>query len=182
MLGFAWTHGYGLLLAISGGIITIGGAVAVASGGAKWLLQQIRPSKPLVSFGHPSEQVIPLFSWGDDPGFDQRYEHMRLSSLEVSYLVENKDDVALRELTTGIRTRDGAHEITFDEHYVQILPAGETTEVTNVTVTAELHEGMTEENRAENFIYWAGFERAGKRWEASYDPRTRALSYRRLRR
>jgi hypothetical protein len=181
MLGFAWTHGYGLLLAIAGGIITIGGAIAVASGGAKWLLQQIHPTKPLVSFGHPSEQSIPLVSWGDDPYFQESYEGMRLSRLEVSYLVENKDDVALRELTTGIRTRDSANEITFAEHYVQILTAGDTTEVTNVTIPVELHEGMTDENRAENFIYWASFERAGKRWKASYDPRTRALSYRRLR-
>jgi hypothetical protein len=97
-------------------------------------------------------------------------------------IVENKDDVALRELKTGIRTREGAHEITFAEHYVQILPADDTTEVTNVTVPAELHEGMTDENRAENFVYWARFERSGKRWEANYDPKTRELSYKRLRR
>ncbi len=112
---------------------------------------------------------------------DREHEDYRLSGLDVKYLIENKDDVALRELTTGVRTRDGDREHTFSDHYVQILSAGDTTEVENATIPADWHEGMTDSNRAENFIFWARFERAGTRWEASYDLRTRGLSYRRSR-
>jgi hypothetical protein len=148
MIGFAWTHGYGLLLAIAGGIATIGGAIAVASGGARWLLQQISPSKPLVSFGHPVEtRHIPFFFLSDDDAFMDRqhreHEEYRLSGLDVKYLIENKDDVALRELMTGTRTRNGDREHTFSDHYVQILSAGDTTEVENSTIPADWHEGMT---------------------------------------
>ena len=186
MIGFAWTHGYGLLLTIAGTIVTIGGAIAVASGGARWLLQQVRPSEPLVSFGHPAEDPTP---WAmvvtSDPAQVRRakaqIELARLPKLHVSYLIENKDTVPLRNLSTGIRTRaDDEH--TFDKHYVQILGAGEPTQVAHAEVPEALHAGMTEEDRGLNFLYWARFERVGTRWEASYDPKTRALSYKRLRR
>jgi hypothetical protein len=185
MLGFVWTSGYGLVLAIAVGITTIGGAFALIFGGAQRLVQFIRPSGPLVSFGHPSEHSGPMVYWlTDDPIANQRQdeaiERARLSSLSVSYLIENKDDVALRELSTGIRTRDGAHEHTFSEHVVQILAAGETTEVAQVTVPVSMHEGMTDSNRELNFLYWARFfGSSGRRWEAIYDPMSRRTTYRR---
>jgi hypothetical protein len=185
MLALAWTSGLGLILAIAAAVTTIGGALVLILGGAQKLKAFVSPPKPLVSFGHPSEQHLPMITWlPADPEVIARqetaHEQARLESLAISYLVENRD-VALRELSTGIRTRDGAQEHTFGEHFVQILPGGDTTEVTDVSVPSELHEGMTDENRALNFIYWARFEREGKRWEASYDPQTRKLRYRRLR-
>jgi hypothetical protein len=104
--------------------------------------------------------------------------------LSVAYLIENKDATnAVRELSTGIRTRDGSREHTFEDCFVQILGAGEKVEVPNAAVPKEWIEGMTEANRAENFLYWARFRDAkNRRWEATYDPVSRDLSYRRLRR
>jgi hypothetical protein len=187
MLAFAWTSGYGLILTVAVGVTTIGGALALIFGGAQRLKAVIRPAKPLVSFGHPHEtRGLPFYFLSDDPSFNARqdaeHESYRLSGLDVKYLIENKDDVALRELMTGVRTRDSGRDHLFSDHYVQILSAGDTTEVKDATIPADWHEGMTDSNRAENFIYWARFERSGKQWEALYDPQTRELSYKRLRR
>jgi len=197
MLAFAWTSWYGLFVTIAAGIVTIGGAVVITSGGAKWLAQTVRPSEPLVSFGHPSED-FPIWhgmkfmpvgtpanpamgkSW--EQWWAQEVERARLARLNVSYLIENKDSTPLRNLTTGIRKREGGEEHSFGAHFVQILSAGETTSVTGATVPPELHEGMTDTNRALNFLYWARFERSGRRWEGVYDPQSRELTYRRLRR
>jgi hypothetical protein len=100
-----------------------------------------------------------------------------LSSLSVSYLIENKDSTAVRELSTGIRTQDG-QEHTFESCFVQILAPGQHVDVPNMLIRAELCEGMTDTNRAENFLYWAHFHDAGgRRWDATYEPRSRAMSY-----
>jgi hypothetical protein len=186
MLAFQWSSWYGIVAAVAGSIVTIGGAIAIAAAGAKWLGQRLRPSEPLVSFGHPSEDAIPwVFSVGGfQSDFDRqeaRYQEARLSSLRVSYLIENKDTVPLREVSTGIRTRDGTSEHTFPEHVIQILGADDTSEVSGVTVPEELHGGMIDDNRALNFLYWACFERSDHRWEALYDPQARRTTYRRLR-
>jgi hypothetical protein len=114
-------------------------------------------------------------------------------TLAVSYLIENKDRVPLRDLSTGIRAREGGWEQTFGESSVQILSAGGTTEVTRANAAVLLllthnlvhnvtEVGSTDVFHAENFLYWARFERSGRRWEALYDPKTRELTYRRLRR
>jgi hypothetical protein len=187
MLAFAWSTWYAVVLGVAVGITTVGGALVLIFGGAQKIKTLVRPSKPLVSFGHPHETSgLPFYFLSDDPSFNARqdaeHESYRLSHLDVKYLIENKDDLALRELTTGARTRDGDREHTFPDHYVQILSAGDATEVENAKIPSDWYEGMTDSNRAENFIFWARFERAGKRWEASYDPKTRELGYRRLRR
>jgi len=104
-------------------------------------------------------------------------EEIRLSSLSLSYLIENKDSAAVRELSTGIRRHDG-HEHTFESCFVQILAPGQHVDVPNMRIPAELCEGMTEENRAENFLYWAHFrDSGGRRWEATYDPEKRVMDY-----
>ncbi|MGD0167761.1 MAG: hypothetical protein ABSC51_10835 [Gaiellaceae bacterium] len=189
ILAFDWTSWYGLIVAIAAGVVTIGGAFVLIFGGAKRLAQIVRPRKPLISFGHPSEAPTPMvFFITDDPEEDRRQhagnERARLSSLRVSYLIENKGGTAVRELSTGIRSREGAVEHTFEKHFVQILAAGEKTELARVSVPNAMHEGMTESNRALNFLYWARFfdDSSGKRWEVLYDPITRRLTYRRLRR
>jgi hypothetical protein len=217
MLAFAWTSWYGLFVTIAAGIVTIGAAVGVISGSATRLTQIITPSKPLVSFGHPvgdkSEftdgKLVPLlpplppewiagwvhFSKEKQARLQQEYERKKRTwehTLAVSYVIGNKDSVPLRDLSTGVRAREGGWEQTFGESSVQILSAGETTEVTRAPVDVLLllthnlmhkvtNVGSTEEARAENFFYWARFERSGRRWEALYDPKTRELTYRRLR-
>jgi hypothetical protein len=185
MLGFAWSSWYGIVTAIAAGIVTLGTAIALVFGGARWLGERIRPAKPLVSFGHPGEEAVPwVFSiGGTDWEWEQqqaRYEQARLSSLRVSYMIENKDTVALRDVTTGIRTRDGASEHAFPEHVMQILEPGATSKVEHVTVPEELHADMTDNDRAQNFLYWCRFDRAGRRWEAAYDPHARRTTYQRL--
>jgi hypothetical protein len=63
----------------------------------RWL----HPPKPLVAFSHPQEDSF-AFVWfvgGDDSEMDRQdreHEEIRLSSLSVSYLIENKDSTAVR--------------------------------------------------------------------------------------
>jgi hypothetical protein len=186
ILGFQWASWYAVLIAVAVGITTIGGAAVFLIGGAKSIGETLRPTNPLVSFGHPHEAGGSFYAEmsldpKDREEKEERFERERIANLRVSYVIENKDTVPLRELTTGIRTRDGT-EHTFNEHLVQILEARTSTEVANVTVPQELHEGMTERDRAPNFLYWARFKRDGRRWEVLYDPSTRHPSYRHLRR
>jgi hypothetical protein len=187
-LGFDWGSWYGIVFAVAVGITTIGSAayliVRATKSGRRWL----RPPEPLVAFGHPHEDSFP-FVWfiGPDTSDDEverqqrAHEENRLSSLSLSYLIENKDSArAMRELSTGIRAPDGG-EYTFDSCFVQILAPGQTVDVPIVTIPSELCEGMAETNRAENFLYWARFRDAdGHRWEATYEPRSRAMNYRLL--
>ncbi len=208
MFAFEWTSWYGLLVTLASGIVTIGAALAVASGGAKRLAQIVRPSEPLVSFGHPVDDTrvwrggkfVRLFppllfdpslrlrkhvSKEESKRLQEEHEkNKRLweSNFEVSYRIENKDSVPLRGLSTGIRTRKGRKEETFRTYSVQILSPGETTEVTHARVPRAMHRGMTNFNRVDNFFYWVRFQRAGWRWEGIYDPKSRELTYRRLRR
>ena len=187
-LGFDWASWYGIVLAVAVAITTIGGAAYLILRAVGWVRGWLSPPTPLVAFGHPQEDSFP-FVWAIGPGisdadFERQQganEEIRLSSLSVSYLIENKDPArAVRELSTGIRTEDGG-EYTFDSCFVQILAPGQTVDVPNMTIPPELCEGMTETNRAENFLYWARFRDAdGRRWEATYDPEVRVLDYRLL--
>jgi hypothetical protein len=102
-----WTSGLNLVLLVAGAILTIGGAVAVLVRLVRWL----RPSNPLIAFGHPSETPTPfVFSVGgsesDWARQDREYEARRLEFLAVSYLVENKgttNEDTVRDLSTGLR-------------------------------------------------------------------------------
>ena len=187
-LGFDWGSWYGVVFAVAVGVTTIGSAayliVRATKSGHRWL----RPSEPLVAFGHPQEDPTPwsnLIGTHDSQAEidrqDRENEKIRLSSLSVSYLIENKDTArAVREISTGIRTQD-RREQAFESCLVQILAPGQHVDVPNMLIPAELREGMTETNRAENFLYWARFRDAdGRRWEATYAPKARALDYRLL--
>jgi hypothetical protein len=189
VVGVDWTSWYGILFAIATGIGAIGGAFVLLTGAWRSIVTWARPSEPLIGFGHPEEVPIPwvVFTDGSEAAEreqERQHEAARLAQLRISYLVENKDATnAVHELSTGIRTRDGSREHTFEDCFVQILGAGEKVDVPNAAVPEELREGMTEANRAENFLYWARFRDArNRRWEATYDPASRGLSYRRLRR
>lgn len=185
---FDWTSWYGVLLLVAGGIVTVGGAVAVLSGAVGRLVAWLRPTKPLIAFGHPHETPTPwIFAVGGSDADWQRqqvaYENARLGHLGVDYLVENKGTTntdAVREVTTGLRSVDGT-EHTFQSCFAQILGPGEHVSIEGETVPAEMHEGMDDTNRAENFLYWSRFRDArSRRWEATYEPKTRTLDYQRL--
>jgi hypothetical protein len=183
-LGFDWGSWYGITFTVAVGITTIGGAAYLIVRAARSLHRWLRPPKPLVAFGHPQEDPFPFAmiidaddSQAEIDRQERANEEIRLSSLSLSYLIENKDSAAVRELSTGIRRHDG-HEHTFESCFVQILAPGQHVDVPNMRIPAELCEGMTEENRAENFLYWAHFrDSGGRRWEATYDPEKRVMDY-----
>ncbi len=114
---------------------------------------------------------------------EPRHERARLSGLTISYLIENKDGSAVRELSTGIRTFDGTSSDTHEPCFVQILAPRETVDITDLTPPRDWWEEMTDQDRAVNFVYWAVFtDEGGRRWEATYDPQQRKMNYSVLRR
>jgi len=136
---------------------------------------------------HKNFHEAGMFLGGSDADMDRQLkerEELRLKTLSVNYLIENKGTTnadTVRELSTGIRSIDGVESHTFESCFVQILGPGEKVEVTGMEVPWEMHGGMTEANRAEGFTYWADFRDAkNRRWEASYNARARRLDYRRL--
>jgi hypothetical protein len=186
-----WTSGTAILLLIAGAIGTLGTAGAIVLAISRSARSWLRPPKPLIAFGHPVETPtqFALISRGFPAKWELQKqlaarEEIRLSSLSVSYLIENKDaGRGVRELRTGIRERGGLREHTFDECFVLILGAGEKLDVPNVKVPESMSEKLTSLNRAEEFVYWATFaDDRGRRWEANYDPKPRKLEYRLLRR
>lgn len=99
LLAFSWTSGYGLVITIATAITLIGGAatILVRSGlaAARWW----KPRPPLVAFGHPSENSVPFifFMGGSDADWERQMrqnDEIRLKSLTISYLIENKDRTA----------------------------------------------------------------------------------------
>jgi hypothetical protein len=184
-----WTSGGAIVLYVAGVIVTLGGAAAIILAVSRSARDWLRPREPLIAFGHPTEGPTPFVFWvgGSDTEFErqmQAHEEARLSSLSISYLIENKESQReVRELRTGIRERGGIREHTFDECFVQILGPGGDVEVANVRVPDDFAEGLTSENRGEEFVYWATFtDASGRRWEATCDPWLGKLAYRLLHR
>lgn len=184
LLAFSLTSGIGLVIPIAGAITVIGGAAAILLHSGKAAARWWKPRPPLVSFGHPSETVAPFFfGWGDSDADweqqNQRWEELRLKSLEISYLIENKDQAAVRELSTGIRARDGSVNWTHEPCFVQILAPTERVEITDLAPPEEMWKGMTDSDRSTNFVYWTRFlDESGRRWEVTYDPQTRKMTNR----
>jgi hypothetical protein len=181
LLALDWTSGYGLVLAVATGITVIGGAIVLVVTSGHRMRDWLRPAKPLIAFGHPQDCQPPwIFFGGSDAEMEaqtREHERFRLSRLIFSYLIENKGDTPIRNATTGIRTRDG-REHRFEDWFVQILAGRESAPVENVEVPHDLHAGLTDENRAVNFLFWLRFEDdKRRRWEAAYDARSRDLSY-----
>jgi hypothetical protein len=139
-LGFDWGSWYGIVLAVAAGITTIGGAAYLILRAAGAVHRWLRPPTPLVAFGHPQEDPtrwVFLIGTHDSQAEidrqDSANEEVRLSSLSLSYLIENKDSTAVRELSTGIRTQDG-QEHTFESCFVQILAPGQHVDVPNMLI------------------------------------------------
>jgi hypothetical protein len=181
-LAVDWTSWWGVVLTAAAAVGILATAFGVVRAAARWLW----PAPPLVSFGHPIELSMPwIYSLGgSDAQFERQgraREQVRLSSLTIEYLIENKDTTAIRDVTTGLRTADG-QEIAFEPFRVQILGPNAAQPVAGFELPPEVYEGMTETNRADNFTYWARFKDVnGRSWEAIYEPRSRKLSYRRRR-
>jgi hypothetical protein len=189
MIGLAWTSGYSILIYAATGILTIGGALALLTQTGQKVLAWFRPAQPLISFGHPEESPVPFVAWIDGSDAEWKaqmraHEELRVKTLSVNYLIENKGTTnadTVRELSTGVRSIDGIESHTFEPCFVQILGPGEKVEVKGMDVPWEMHGGMTDTNRAEGFTYWAHFRDAkNRRWEATYNARTRKLDYHRL--
>jgi hypothetical protein len=138
--------------------------------------------RTVLSLSHPTEDHLP---WafglgGSDADFDRQvaaYEQARLSKLSVSYEIENHGSEPVRDVKTGARGENGT-EVTF-EAFSPMLGGGEHLPVASEGVPRTLHAGMQDENRAERFTFWVRFTANGRRWEATYDPRARALRYKR---
>jgi hypothetical protein len=101
--------------------------------------------------------------------------------VQPSYLIENKDERSIYDVTTGIRTR-GGQEHTLDGFRAQILEGKSTQRVDNAGTVPEAYlEGLPTENEAEEFLYWARFRDGDRReWEVVYDPSDRTTRYKRL--
>jgi hypothetical protein len=131
--------------------------------------ERSRSAPPLVApeivLGHPSFQ--PVFAIGAD---EKRY----VNALRPRYVIENKTtDTTVRDLTTGIRTRDG-REFDFDVFRAPALRAGETALVDNVEVSHEYLAGLHESAVGTALIYWVRFTAPdGIRWCVSYDTASR---------
>lgn len=75
-------------------------------------LAWLRPAHPLISFGHPEESPFPfvMFLGGSEADTDRQFreqEEIRLKTLSVNYLIENKGTTnadTVRELSTGAHT------------------------------------------------------------------------------
>lgn len=185
MLAAGW---WAPVAAVAGAITLIAGALTVLAKTGRLAIGWWKPRPPLIAFGHPDESRMPFVGWlgGSNAEWERqmrRHEEFRLQHLTICYLIENKDTSAVRELSTGIRTRDGTTTVRHEPCFVQILGPGEKVEIDNLDPPAEFWQGMTDKNRAENFVYWARFrDDHGRRWEATYEPKPRQLSYRALRR
>lgn len=128
-----------------------------------------RLAAPDIVLGHPSHQ--PVFAIGAD---DKRY----VETLKPRYLIENKTaDVTARDITTGIRTRDG-RELAFDAFRAPALLPGETAPVEGLEVPYEYLAGIHESAVGTVLLYWARFtDPDGVRWCVTYDPQTRSHEY-----
>jgi hypothetical protein len=148
----------------------------------RWIRNKLRPSndepsveerQPDVVLGHPGGglSTTPLHEIPEG-------EHGKLVRVEPRYLIENKDPaVGIRDVTTGVRTRDGRVHI-FDSFYAGLIGAGASAPVENVgSIPLDLLEGVHESEAYTAFVYWARFTRDKTRWEVRYDPSARKNSY-----
>ena len=132
MVGLTWTSGYSIVFYAATAVLTIGGALALLTETGRKALAWFRPAHPLISFGHPEESPFPFVIGlgGSEADMDRQFrekEELRLKSLSVDYLIENKGTTnadTVRELSTGIRSIDGVESHTFESCFVQILGPG----------------------------------------------------------
>jgi hypothetical protein len=169
VLGLGWTSPVAFLIYVGG---VAGALLAIFA-----LWEKIRPvlwpRHPDVMLGHPGAMT----SQQRDDATGER----RLVSMEPSYLIENKDERSIYDVTTGFRTRDGQEHV-LDGFRAQILEGKTTQRVEHAgQVPESLLAGLPPEAQADEFLYWARFQDGDRReWEVVYDPSSRTTEYRRL--
>jgi hypothetical protein len=128
------------------------------------------PRQPDVVLGHPSARIQLSTLPGD--------RHRKLVAAGPTYLIENKDVSRIRDVRTGVRTRDGRRDHVFDAFLATLMPRRDAQTVTNVgSIPADMLDGVHESVAGHAFFYWARFEHEGVRWEVVYDPETRSHAY-----
>lgn len=178
-VGFAINAWYGLILAPAAAYLFWRGFLGQVVSDAHAVKRKIRPEPPppeevppdpYVVIGHPGGHISLTTPAGD--------QHRQLAVAQPHYLIENKDPaVGIRDLRTGVRTRDG-REHRFEAFQTGLLGPSETASVENVgSIPPELLEGVHESEAFEAFLYWARFTRERIRWEVVYDPKTRENTY-----
>lgn len=128
------------------------------------------PADPMVVLGHPGGHI----SLTHPPA----EQHRHVSVAQPRYLIENKDPaVGVRNVTTGVRTRDGLTH-TFAAFKAGLIAPSSSAVVENVgSIPPNFLEGVHESAVFASFLYWARFDRDGTRWEVVYDPSDRSDSY-----
>lgn len=105
-------------------------------------------------------------------------EYRRLIRVEPRYPIENKGTTAIRNVTSGVRTRDG-RDSAFASYRAQLIGGGETSWVENVgSIPLDFLEETHESAAIDNFLFWARFtDSEGSVWEVVYDPQTRTTEW-----
>jgi hypothetical protein len=171
---FDWGAWYGIALAVAGAITTFGGAVVIVVAAWRHVSHRVDPQPPRmpdVVLGHPGAQIslTPLHEL-------QEGEHRRLVAVRPTYLIENKEATrSIRDVSTGVRTRDGSQKHVFDEFQAPLIGAGETVQfIAQESVPVDWLNGVHESVAQLAFLYWVRFSDAdGRRWEVVYDPEAR---------
>lgn len=182
LLAFDWSSWYGYLLAIAAGlgaVLTILGFVGWLGGAIRWFLDWWSPPDPDIVLGRPRVEMFTITPHTElAPG-----EKRRVRTMSPAYLIENKGDIGIRDLKTGVRTFDGVAEHEFTAFHVPLLEAGRTIDVTGVgNVPEALLRDVHESAPADGLLYLARFTHRGALREAVYDPHTRSHTYPVLRR
>jgi len=170
-VGFAINAWYGLILAPAAAYLFWRGFLGQVVSDAHAVKRKIRPEPappeeippdPYVVIGHPGGHISLTTPAGD--------QHRQLAVAQPHYLIENKDPLrSVTQVSTGSRTRDGAHEYVFAEFHAPLLGAGETAPfVAQESLPVDWFEGVHESVAQLAFLYWIRFR------EVVYDPEERS--------
>jgi hypothetical protein len=181
LAGFDFTSGYAALIYLLGGLLVIVAAGEKLWGWGTWIwlrrktrLASSTPEPavedPLVVLGHPGGHI----SLHQPDG----QEHRELATVRPHYLIENKEpEIGIRDVTTGVRTRQG-RSFTFTDFYTGLIGPRETAPVDNVgSIPPEFLRGVHESKAFDAILWWARFTHNSRRTEVVYDPETRRNSY-----
>jgi hypothetical protein len=176
----AW---YGILIAAATAYLFWTAVAEKGRDQAHWLWHKLQPPasteppqpkpplhEPMVVLDHPGGEI----SLTHPPG----QSHRQVSVALPRYKIENKDPGAgIRDVSTGVRTRDGRSH-SFEAFRAGMIGPTSSALVENVgSIPPDFLEGVHESAVFDAFLYWARFYREGIRWEVVYDPADRSDSY-----
>jgi hypothetical protein len=177
---FDFTSAYAAVIYVIGGLLVLVAAVEKLWGWGSWFHRWRKrpetvdapqqPDDPLVVLGHPGGSL----SLHQPDG----QEYRELETVRPRYLIENKEPlIGIRDVTTGVRTRQG-RSFTFTDFHAGLIGPRESACVENVgSMPGNFLRGVHESDAYTAFLYWARFTHNGRRWEVVYDPNTRRNSY-----